>query len=286
MVGLGFSLQPKYELPLEEVIRLLAKAGFSAVSPVWSPELDMARLTFCTDRCGMTVQSLHAPHRGIPLLWQPDTPESLEVQRDIFRCIDDCARYGVPVMVLHCWQGLQYTFPEAPLDYGFFDTLADYAEERGVCVALENLEGEEYLEALLTRYHNKPHIGYCWDSGHDHCYPHKIDFLEKFGPRLMMTHLNDNRGLRDPSGVPSGDDDLHFLPFDGSIPWTDWLQKLRNAPRQEILNFEFKIWQTTPDPEDLLYARLSLEEFIRTAGERAGTIREMYEKGTPANSKA
>lgn len=283
MVSLGFSLQPQYALPIANVIDLLADAGFSAVSPLWSPELDLKHLAACTNAHNMSIQSLHAPHRGIPLLWEPDASDSASVQADMLCCIDACAAFQIPMMVLHCWQGLFYAFPKAPLDFRFFDALVEYAQQKSVSIALENLEGEEYLHALMARYHGNPHIGFCWDSGHDHCYPHKLDFLDHFGHRLIMTHINDNLGLRDPAGIPSGDDDLHFLPYDGNIQWEPILRKLKSAPKQTILNFECKPRPRSKASADQLYTRLPLETFIQTAANRARRIAELYEKTMSEN---
>ena len=278
MTSLGFSLQPHYSLPLEKVIELLAVSGFSAVSPVWTPELDLNRLAASTAAHNMTIQSLHAPYDGIPRLWEPDTSDSVKAQKNILRCVDDCAQLRVPVMVLHPWCGFIYTFSKDSLDFRFFDYLVDYAQQKGVAIALENLEGEEYLDALMSRYHDQPHIGFCWDSGHDHCYPHKLDYLSRFGDRLIMTHLNDNMGPREPSGLLSEYDDLHFLPYDGNIYWEQWLRKLKDASRQAILNFELKVQSFSKAPADLLYTQLPLEAYLKKAGDRARQIGILYDK--------
>lgn len=273
---IGFSLQAQYGLPMDRVIPLLKQAGFSAVSPVWTPELALSELAALANAQGMTLQSLHAPHKHIAMLWEPDSPLSAQVQGNMLRCIDDCARFGIPILVVHGWQGLSYTFPETPLDYRSFDRIVDRAQAQGVSIAFENLEGEEYLQALMDRYRDRPHVGFCWDSGHDHCYPHKLDFLKAFGSRLIMTHLNDNLGLRDPAGIPSGTDDLHLLPMDGNLDWELALGRLKNAPRQSILNFEFKTRSHSSDPRDLIYAGVPPEEFFAEAGRRARSIAEKY----------
>lgn len=277
MTHIGFSLQAKYSLPTEQMIAHLKDCGFSAVSPVWSPETDMDALAACVREHGMTIQSLHAPLAGISRLWEPDFPDSAPIQDGILGCIDACAQFSVPVMVIHGWQGLIYTFPEDPLDFRFFDRMVDYAREKGVCVAFENLEGEEFLCALLERYRDRPHVGFCWDSGHDNCYPHQTDFLAAFGDRLIMTHINDNLGLRDPGGAPSGDDDLHFLPYDGHIDWVNAMGRMKAAPRQATLNFELKIRSNSSAPEDLPYTRISVEQFLKEAGIRARRIADLYE---------
>lgn len=237
MIGIGFSLQPRYACPQAQVIALLSDAGFCAVSPVWTPELALDSLADSVQKHNMTIQSLHAPHGGLAYLWNSKTPQSVKAQRNIMDCIDACDRFQIPVTVMHGWQGLEYTFPGEPLDYSVFDRLVDYAGQKGVRIAFENLEGEEYLEALMARYAGLPHIGFCWDSGHDHCYPHRLDFLESFGQRLIMTHLNDNLGLRDPNGIPTGDDDLHFLPYDGTIHWGKRSYPVKKSTKTEHPEF-------------------------------------------------
>lgn len=277
MVGIGFSLQAHYDCSHAQAIEVLKDAGFSAVSPLWSPDLPMEELATCVQKNNMTIQSLHTPHRNIPYLWNSKDPLAAAVQRGITDCIDACARFGIPIAVMHGWQGFDYIFPDAP-DFFLFDGIVDYAERRNVSIAFENLEGEEFLNALLTRYCDRKNVGFCWDSGHDNCYPHKLDFLESFGQRLIMTHLNDNLGLRDPAGKPTGDDDLHFLPYDGNLCWEQTLGRMRVLPKQTILNFEIKKRSFSTAPEDLLYDALSPEEFFRLAGRRARQIADLYEQ--------
>lgn len=276
MHKIGFSLQAEYDRPVTQVIGLLEEAGFSAVSPLWSPELDVSSLARCVGEHDMTIQSLHAPHKGVALLWEPDSASSAEVHGNIIRSIDTCSQFQIPILVMHGWQGLNYTFPKEPLKFRHFDSIVEYAQHKGISIAFENLEGEEYLDALMTRYRDLPHIGFCWDSGHDHCYPHRTDFIKTYGDRLIMTHLNDNLGLRDPAGVPSGLDDLHFLPYDGSIDWNRTLGRLKSAPEQRILNFEIKLRSHSTASCDLPYLQLSLEEFIEKAGARAQQIARQY----------
>jgi len=275
-VGIGFSLQKQYNLPIAQVVSLLKENGFCAVSPLWTPELDIADLASCVKAQGMVIQSLHATQTNITLLWKPEEDEALSVFQKVIKSIDDCARFGITTLVIHGWQGLNYSFPEAPLNFSFFDKIVQYAETQGVLIAFENLEGEEYLDALMSRYLRQSNVGFCWDSGHDNCYPHKIDFLKKFGDRLIMTHLHDNFGLRDAGGVPHTHDDLHLLPYDGTIQWDKLLCKLQKAKKQDILNFELKTLPRSKTPADLLYINLSLEDFIKRAAEKARLVAEKY----------
>ncbi len=277
MPGIGFSLQAQYSRPMEEVTGLLKQAGFCAVSPVWTPELDLNALAACVYGSGLKLQSLHAPYQGIPQLWEPGSPGSAASRDRMLRCIDLCDQHGIPVLVIHSWQGLQYTFPDTPLDFRVFDQIVQHALQRGVAIAFENLEGEEYLQALLTHFRGCAHVGFCWDSGHEHCYPHKLDFLREFGDRLIMTHLNDNRGCRTPDGSGCGLDDLHLLPYDGDVDWKTNLQRLQSAPPQAILNFEIKTRAKSDAPQDRPYAQLTLEAFVERCGHSARALAAQYQ---------
>ena len=178
---IGFSLQKRYDRPLPQVVELLKNAGFSAVSPLWSPELDMAALADAVHKNGMVIQSIHAPHKGVAQLWTPEVAPPSDLERNFLATVDACAQFDVPIMVLHSWQGFDYTFREDQLDFCLFDSIVAYAQQKGGSVAFENLEGEEYLNALMKRYSDLPHVGFCWDSGHENCYPHEADCLKAFG---------------------------------------------------------------------------------------------------------
>lgn len=277
MVRLGFSLETKYELPLDQLIPLLRENGFSAVSPVWTPELDLEELDSLVKTHSMQLQSLHAPHKNIAKLWEPGTKEASLVQENIRTCLQDCQKFDIPIMVIHCWQGHNYTFQETALDFRLWDELVEYAAQVGISMAFENLEGAEYLGAILNRYRDQKHIGFCFDSGHDLCYPHKEDFLNLYGNRLLMTHLNDNRGLRDPGGTPSKYDDLHLLPGDGNLDWQVVIARLAAQPYQAVLNFELKKTAKSPNPEDQLYRNHSLKNYLSEAGIRGWKIAQLYD---------
>ena len=265
---LGFSLEMEYDRPIGQVIALLKAAGFSAVSPVWGQGLE--EIAGCARVCGMTVQSLHAPPKGMAKLWEPDAPDSAPLQHAMLGSLEACVRFEIPILVVHGWQGHGYVFPDTPLDFRFWDRLVSRARALGVCIAFENLEGEEYLAALMARYRDQAHVVFCWDSGHDRCYPHTMDFLAAYGDRLMMTHLNDNFGVQGENF--SSKDDLHLLPFDGNTDWPAQLGRLQNAKLQHTLNFELK----TLSHGIATYPQWTLEQFITEAGTRARRIAEQY----------
>ena len=269
MEKLGFSLQESYALPLPQVIDLLADAGFCAVSPGWVRGGNLEEIVTNTRRRNMTVQSLHGPLRGMRDMWSPDPETAQPILQDLLQSAADCARYDIPILVVHPWNGVDYTFSESELYFNHFDMLVELAEKLGICVAFENLEGPEYLSALLARYADCPAVGFCWDSGHERCYTPGWDFLTSYGDRLVMTHLNDNLGVTDPSGQLQGTDDLHLLPYDGNMDWENTVSRLKSAKNQEILNFELKIRPKGNRCKLDLYSKLPLEQYLREAYDRA-----------------
>ena len=272
----GFSLQDSYALPMPQVIDLLADVGFCAVSPGWQRDGDLEEIVRCARSRNMTVQTLHGPLRGMPSMWSKDPEVAQPLLEDILQSATDCAKFDIPILVIHPWNGVDYTFREEDICFDHFDALVDHAGKLGITVAFENLEGPEYLAALLARYKDCGHVGYCWDSGHELCYTPGWDFLTPYGHRLVMTHLNDNLGVTDPGGKLRGTDDLHLLPYDGIVDWDKTIQRLKTAKKQEILNFELKIRPKGNRCTYDLYSKLSLENYFQKAYESASQAMKGY----------
>ena len=273
MQKVGFSLDGKYAVPMPEVIQLLSDSGFDAVSPLWQRGISLDDTINAALRNGLILQSLHGPLRGLPMMW--DAAPS-EIATDHLTAVDCCAAYGIPLLVVHSWTGVDYTFSEDSLYFGHFDRLVERAICKGVQIAFENLEGAEYLDALMDRYKCCDAVGLCWDSGHERCYTPNRDFLQKYGNRLLITHLNDNFGVTDPAGLLRGTDDLHLLIGDGNTHWDSVVRRLNDVQPQQILNFEFKIRPKGDRCTMDLYTKLPLEQFCQEAYKRACSIASEY----------
>ena len=266
---LGFSLQENYALPIPQVIDLLADTGFCAVSPVWQPDINLKDTVLRARSRGLTVQSLHGPLRKMPAMWDPNPTVAQLILENLLQSATDCAQAEIPLLVVHPWNGVDYSFCPDTLCFDHFDTLVTHADQLGISIAFENLEGPEFLGALLKRYADCKRIGFCWDSGHELCYTPGYDFLQQYGDRLMLTHLNDNLGVTDPSGRLQGTDDLHLLPYDGIIDWDNIVHRLKSANPQEILNVEFKIRPKGDRCKLDLYSQLSLSDYFQLGYQRA-----------------
>lgn len=272
---LGFSLDGSYQLPMPQVMDSLKSVGFSALSLSWQRGDALEETIRLARERDFLIQSLHGPIRGMPAMWSRDPQVAAPLLRDLLDGVEDCAKFGVSILVVHPWNGVDYTFRQEDLYFAHFDRFMAHAESLGVRVAFENLEGPEYLDALMVRY---PSAGFCWDSGHERCYTPGLDLLSRYGHRLIMTHLNDNFGVADPEGHLSGTDDLHLLPGHGNMDWAAAIRRLRMANPQEILNVELKIRPKGDRCKLDLYSGIPLPQYFRDAWKTASRVAEEYFK--------
>lgn len=276
MEKLGFSLQDSYALPMPQVFDLLADTGFCAVSPGWQRDGNLDEIVRLAKLRNLSVQTLHGPLRGMPTMWGQDPEIARPLLQDLMQSATDCAKFEIPILVVHPWNGVNYTFCKEDLCFDHFDTLVTHAENLGICIAFENLEGPEFLSELMNRYTGSRTVGFCWDSGHELCFAPDWDFLSLYGDNLIMTHLNDNLGITDPTGKLHGTDDLHLLPGHGKISWENAISRLKTAKKQEILNFELKIRPKGDRCTLDLYSKMPLQQYLQEAYRRACQVTAGY----------
>ena len=276
MEKIGFSLTGSYPQPIPQVIRLLADTGFYAVSPSWDADGNWKEAVREAHAVGLVLQSLHGPLRNMPAMWSRDPEVFQPILQSLLQSVSDCADAEIPSLVVHPWNGIDQPYPPQLLCFDHFDQLVTLAENRGIRIAFENLEGPEFLAAVMERYKSNPAVGYCWDAGHEHCYAPGTDFLSLYGDRLIMTHLNDNLGVTDPSGRLQGTDDLHLLPYDGKLDWVCLIRQLKAAKPQQILNFELKIRSKGDRCILDLYSKMPFCDYIREAYHRASKLAKNY----------
>ncbi len=273
---IGISINNNYPIPNRELLKMLSQIGFDSVSPKWESDIDMAELVSIAKECGMVIQAVHAPYNKSNLLWDKDN--CFFAKEEILKSVDDCARFSIEVLVMHVWIGFDYTFNKDSLYFDAFDEIVEHAKNKGIKIAFENTEGEEYLFELMSRYKDCEHVGFCWDSGHEMCYNFSKDLLGIFGDRLFMTHINDNLGISDFDGKIFWTDDLHLLPYDGIGDWEDNVKRLKKSKRLEILNFELNITSKPQRHENDVYAQMPYHLYFTEAYKRACRIAYNYSK--------
>lgn len=274
----GISVGNGYAIPSEDVIKLVAQIGFEVISLARSNGADIGALVNTAKSCGLSVQSLHAPILNAAAMWDPDDAVGLPARQELLSVVDDCKQFGIPIMVAHVWIGFRYDFDATQLHFDNYDAVVAYAKECGIKVAFENTEGQEYLFALMERYKDEDTVGFCWDSGHEMCYNRSHEMLKDFGHKLLVTHLNDNLGIRSFEGNMTSRDDLHLLPYDGIADWDRNIALLREAKHLDALNFEVGINSKRDRHENDFYAQMPLENYFTEAYKRACKIAYRYSK--------
>lgn len=188
--------------PLQQ-IDLLKENGFFHTFPM-SNEPDIDEIMPLLAENGIAVDSCHAPFRGINQIWNRDSSGDVWLHK-LLKGAETCARYEVPVLVVHLSSG-----DDAPgvNDAGAerFCKLVETAKEQGVTIAFENQRKLANLAYAMEAY---PDAAFCWDVGHEQCFAGGKAFMPFFGDRIITTHIHDN------FKVQNGD--LHMLPFDGTI---------------------------------------------------------------------
>ncbi len=120
-----------------------------------------------------------------------------------------------------------------------FENMCDNGQRRRFCVTAEE------LIALTDSFHSDK-IGVCWDVGHaNRTYDDQIPAILKLGERIKALHIDDNRGK----------DDLHVLPFEGTIPWERVMHALYESGSPADLIFEVSTNNRMPEALKDLTAR-------------------------------
>lgn len=119
----------------------------------------------------------------------------------IMKNIDLCAKHDIPVIVVHP----SYDSPELAINdiaKERYTAIGDYAREKGVTIAFENLKYTKNLEFIMSLV---PDGKFCWDCGHEYSRLADHKPMPLFRDRLAALHVHDN----------FIENDDHIIPFFG-----------------------------------------------------------------------
>lgn len=216
-----------YDLPVTKRYGMIKAAGFDGVM-VWCSyekgDPDYRLQPSYARSAGLIVENMHTPFEHINDIWM-DNPDGEALTDEMIRNVKDCQEFDIPVMIMHVSKD-DNPPPYNVLGLDRFKRIAEKGEQLGVSIALENTHRADYLSFLLDRI-DSPNVGFCYDSGHHHCFTPTVDLLSMFGSRLMALHLHDNDGTGD----------QHLLPFDGSCRWDDVMSRIAKTGVQRLRVF-------------------------------------------------
>lgn len=248
---LAVSVQNENEdVNIIETISSINNAGFKDVFVQWYDEdwkpSQEEQVEICK-KLGFNIIFAHLGYQNINSIWE----EGIEGDNLIERYKNDiknCKQNGIHMVVMHLTsKSIAPMYSEIGLNR--IRQITQYAKQLNVKVAFENTKIKGYLEYVLENIKDD-NVGICFDAGHYHVHFDDEFNFEFFKDRIFAVHLHDN----------DKSDDLHLLPFDGTIDWKYIMNKLKdcnyNGPITMELAYRFD------------YLNMSLDEFYKVGYER------------------
>lgn len=242
-----------------ETIDAIKKAGFKDVFVQWynkewkysqEEQLKYAR------KQGLNIIFAHLGYKNINDLWK-ECDEENKLVENYKKDIKICKQNNIPMVVMHLTsKKVAPNYNEIGLER--IREIVNYAKELDIKVAFENTKIKGYLEYVIQNLDND-NVGICYDAGHCHVHFNDEFPYEMFKNKIFAVHLHDN----------DKSDDLHLLPFDGTIDWEKVIKKLRDC------NYEGPITLEPCYRYD--YLNLTLDEFYKKAYEVGKKISNMFD---------
>lgn len=228
-----------------ETIQAIKEAGYKDVFIQWYDEnwkyTQQEQVDLCK-KLGLNIIFAHLGYQNVGEIWKENETGEKLVER-FRKDIKDCKTNGIKMVVMHLTSGDEVpTYGETGLRR--IKEIVDYAEELGVKVAFENLRVKGTLEYIIKNINND-NVGICYDAGHCHAYFDDEFSYELFKDKIFAVHLHDN----------DQSDDLHLLPFDGTINWRYVMDQLKQCNYQGPITMELCYRYH--------YLDMSLEEFYK-----------------------
>lgn len=197
------------------------------------------------ERLGLGFSQSHPPYRPFKDARFKTAGEEERFAELTRRAVRVSAILGVKWAVVHPvteTQKAEYSL-EADLQANkeAFSAVLEQAEKEKVGIAFENMTDggsrrrfgstARELLALMDLFQGAA-VGICWDTGHAHrVYTDQIPPLRLVAPYLRATHIDDN----------FGEEDLHLLPFLGTVPWERVMKALAELGYQGDLIYEIRL---------------------------------------------
>lgn len=189
----------------EERLKLTRDLGFDFVC-LGRSALDGKNATpkLC-EKYGIPFDNIHLSCTNATLIWFPGEDGEAITDRYCSE-IAAAAELGIHTGIVHVtWRRKPLPPADPQVGLARYVRIMETAVKYDFRIAVENSAYEKQLFDVLDNF-GAPFY-HCFDCGHRNCFTPGIDYLAKYGSRLIATHIHDN----------DGHNDLHILPFDGTI---------------------------------------------------------------------
>jgi len=203
-----------WRLHISKRAELIKNAGFDTTC-LWWAEDERANTGSLDDLpkivrdAGLGIDNVHVPFIQAHLLSSDDRTQRRKMIDLHKQWIEDCARHNIPKLIFHICPAGENSSAPVPILLDSVAEIVRFAETAKVILAAENTHRSDYIDFVFERIDSE-YLRFCYDSGHDFIWgDEQTTVLKKWGHKLVMTHLHDNKG--------SNDD--HMIPFTGGIDW-------------------------------------------------------------------
>ena len=239
-----------YPMAIQKRFELIKEAGFDATS-LWWAESDRNSQPDMARGIGLEIDNIHAPfHNMSNNLWL-DGVDGEDYLNLLISCVNDCNMHDIETVVIHA-TGFRTVPAISQVGIDRIKKLVDFAEKKEVNLAFENLSTLDHLDYILTNIDSE-RVGFCYDSGHEHCGHLDANCLKLYGDKLFAIHIDDN----------FGDADTHLLPYDGTANWENIKQDIKNS--RKIKYYTLEVDFNPNDVHSDIYKKLSALEFLQLA---------------------
>lgn len=247
---LGIGTTFDYSIPFEPMCRLIAEAGFRAITiggdvahSGYDTQEGRERIRRVVTEYGLNVDSVHAPFGKDCDISTPDerqetpapesspatsppaalapvriryrpSPARLQAVSKLKTAIDAALALDSQIVVIH--SAAEFPAVETRLHIqAARDSLAElipYAAHRNVRLAVENLSSVLEMQVFEAVLDEFSELGVCYDSSHARLTGNSFGVLQRFRDRIITLHVSDNRGTSDD----------HILPFEGGLDWEEF----------------------------------------------------------------
>ncbi|MBQ9099342.1 MAG: sugar phosphate isomerase/epimerase [Clostridia bacterium] len=269
---LGINIQGgRSELTIPQHIELVKQIGWDAFFTSWDHN-NVEKWAETGAKNGLIYTSLHAPFSHEYRIWNGGEDGEKEIATMI-ACIEDCARFDIPVVVLHTMNGFSPKTPAAPTQVGLdgYARIIEAGNRHGVKLAFENTEREEFLAAVMQKFWNEPCVGFCYDTGHEQCYRNS-DMMALYGEKLCHTHFDDNLGVT--GDIITWYDDSHLPMGDGIVDWKTVMERIEASPFEGVLSCELTTKNKPERNTHGAYVNMPIDTFYALTLERARRVRD------------
>lgn len=246
----------------KETIDAIYNAGFKDVFVQYyhRENLDfdeLKQIDYCRE-LGLNIIFCHLGYKKINEIWL-EGKSGDEVAEEYIKDLYLMKEKQIDMVVMHLT-----TSRECPLynEIGLerIKRIVKHAKALGIKIAFENTRKKGYLEYVLSNIKDE-NVGVCFDIGHYHCHFNDEFDFELFKDRYFAVHLHDNDKT----------DDLHLLPFDGTVNWKAVLPKLKENNYKGPITLELCYRYD--------YLNQSLLGFYKEGYKRGKKLLDIYEKG-------